>query len=65
MVVRAGNIHQLLQRTGNMNKTFSNEVEILEGTFNYYKIEMKGMLHPLKIYIKYLTVPENPLFGDI
>jgi hypothetical protein len=54
MVVRAGNIHQLLQRTSYMNKAFRNEVEILEGTFNYYKIEMKGLLHPLKMYIKYL-----------
>ena len=54
MVVRAGNIHQLLQRTSVMNKAFRNEVEILEGTFNYYKIEMKGLLHPLKMYINYV-----------
>lgn len=54
MVVSSGNIHTVLVRTGIGNKEFRNEVEILEGTFNFFKIEMKGLLHPLKIYIKYL-----------
>jgi hypothetical protein len=65
MVVSAGNIHTLLQRTTIQNPAFRNEVEVLEGTFNYYKIEMKGLLHPLKIYLKYLSMPENQLYGDI
>lgn len=65
MVVSSGSIHQLLTRTGIHNKDYYNEAEVLEGTFNYFKIEMKGLQQPLKIFIRYVAVQENALFGDL
>lgn len=65
MVVSSGSIHQTLARTTINSRNFRNEVEILEGTFQFFKIEMKGLQQPMKIFIKYLSVPENPVFGDL
>lgn len=42
----------MLSRTGIMNKDFFNEIEIIEETFNYYKIETKGLMAPLKVFIR-------------
>lgn len=54
MVISSGSVHTVLTRSSIGNKASKNEVEILEGTFNFFKIEMKGYLSPLKIHIKYL-----------
>lgn len=65
MVVAAGSVHQVLNRTTISSKDYANEVEVIEGTYNFFKIEMKGLLQPLKLFFKYQDMPENALFGDL
>lgn len=55
----------MLTRTGINNKDFTNPIEIIEGTFNFYKIEIRSMLAPVKIFINYINNLDNKVQGDL
>jgi len=55
----------MLTRATLANKHAPNEIEILEGTFNYFKIEMKGYMQPCKVYFKYLKTVDGNAMGDL
>ena len=64
MVISTGKVNQTLIRTSLLNKDFRNQIEIIEGTFQFLKIEMKDILAPLKIYIRYSS-GDSKLYGDL
>ena len=52
MVVSSGVQHERIERSTNQN--IFTEIDIVEGTFQLFKLEVKDMLNPLKMYFKYL-----------